>query len=491
MENKANKEGAAVTQVSIQEPDEFVLYERPPKIYPAKVKGHFRRLKWLFMIVLLGAYYLLPWVRWDRGEGTPDQAILVDILNRKFYFFFIELWPQEVFYFTGLLMLAALGLFFATTLFGRVWCGYACPQTVWTDLFVAVERWIEGDRNARLKLDKGPLTFNKIRKKITKHTLWILIGLCTGGAWIFYFNDAPTTWAQFLQGDFHFVPTFWLIFLTCSTYIMAGWAREQVCTYVCPYARFQGAMFDEESLIVSYDEKRGEPRGKGGKGDCVDCLRCVAVCPMGIDIREGQQYQCINCALCVDACNSVMDKLGKDRGLIRYNTLNNTVPSGTFRLWHLPKHVRFIRFRTTLYFTIISAIGSTMLYALATRSLIDLNVVRHRNPLYVTLADGSARNTYTLHVINKTWKNETYTLSLKGLPTAKLSMYGQKASAQNTLILPVTGNKVGSFKVFVDVPPTAFHKDEESVPATFIIKNAEQKDTYKTIILLPEKPSLE
>lgn len=479
-----------MTQVSIK-PDDFTLYKRPEKIYPAKVKGAFRSLKWRFMVILLGFYYIMPWVRWDRGPEAPDQAILVDVINRKFYFFFIEIWPQEVYYFTGLLLLAAMGLFFATTLFGRVWCGYACPQTVWTDLFVAVERWIEGDRNARLKLDKAPLSFNKVKKKVVKHILWILIGICTGGAWIFYFNDAPTTWAAFLNGNFPFVPTFWLVFLTCSTYIMAGWARAQICTYVCPYGRFQGAMFDQDSLIVGYDKERGEPRGRHKKdddttGDCVDCLRCVAVCPMGIDIRDGQQYQCINCALCIDACNSVMDKLGKDRGLIRYNTLNNAIPSGSMKWWHLPKYVNLLRFRTLFYGTLISVVTGVMLVTLLTRPMLDMNIVRHRNPLYITLSDGSIRNTFTLHMINKTWEKQQYQLSVEGFKGASI----HTNLKDQPRILNVSANKVGNFRVFLDIPFKNLPSEEGSFPITIKAQNINNNDTatYKTVVVLPERP---
>ena len=347
------------------------------------MKGTFRRVKWIAMALLLGIYYLLPWVRWDRGVGAPDQAILVDTINRKFYFFFIELWPQEIFYFTGLLLLAALGLFFATSLFGRVWCGYACPQTVWTDLFMTVERFFEGDRNAQMKLAKMPWSLNKLGRKLGKHSVWLLIGLATGGAWVFYFQDAPTLWADMLRGQFYFVPTFWIVFLTFSTYIMAGFAREQVCTYMCPYARFQGAMFDEESLIVTYDRGRGEPRGKGeGAGDCVDCGRCVAVCPTGIDIRDGQQYRCINCALCVDACNAVMEKLGRPKGLIRYNNLAASIPCGDGGFKAVWKHARLVRPRTVYYAVIMVLVSSAMLWALLTKSPLDMNVLHQRNPLF-------------------------------------------------------------------------------------------------------------
>ncbi|MBI1363948.1 MAG: cytochrome c oxidase accessory protein CcoG [Proteobacteria bacterium] len=460
------------------------LFEARKKISPARVRGPFRRFKWAVMAVLLGIYYLLPWVRWDRGPGAPDQAILVDTINRKFYFFFIELWPQEVIYFTGLLLLSAMALFFVTTLLGRVWCGYACPQTVWTDLFMVVERWVEGDRNARLKLDAAPWTLDKIRKRVVKHAIWLVIGLCTGGAWVFYFQDAPTLMADMLHGHVPFVAGFWVCLLTFSTYLLAGHAREQVCTYMCPYARFQGAMFDEESLIVSYDATRGEPRGKPsdkGAGDCVDCGRCVAVCPTGIDIRDGQQYQCINCALCIDACDEVMIKLDRPKGLIRYNTLNNAVPSGA-RLRDLHKYVRFLRPRVLYYATIMAAVGGFMLFSMLTRHMVDLNVIHDRNPLYITRADGSVRNVYTVHIVNKTWAEQLYTLTMPDMPKAHLSAEDVSPSTDGQLVLTVKPGKVGTYRVYADLP-----RGEVSGKASvdLHITNGTYADTYTSIFVAP------
>src|SRR5690606_13541718 len=306
------------------------LYAARRKIHPKRASGRFRQFKWLIMAVTLGIYYLTPWLRWDRGPHAPDQAVLVDIANRRFYFFFIEIWPQEFIYVAGLLVMAGVGLFLITSAVGRAWCGYACPQTVWVDLFLVIERFIEGDRNARIKLDAAPWSADKFLKRFAKHGIWLLIAVATGGAWIFYFADAPTLLVDLFTGNAAPVAYSTIAVLTGTTYVFGGHMREQVCTYMCPWPRIQAAMLDENSLTVTYNDWRGEPRSRHAKkaaaagiavGDCVDCNACVAVCPMGIDIREGQQLECITCALCIDACDSVMDKLGRERGLISYATL--------------------------------------------------------------------------------------------------------------------------------------------------------------------------
>ncbi len=416
-------------------------FAKQRKIYPRRVWGLFRKLKWLAMIVLLGIYYGTPWLRWDRGAHAPDQAVIIDLPSRRAYFFGIEIWPQEVFYIAGLLILAAVGLFFITSLFGRIWCGYACPQTVWTDLFVWVERIVQGDRNARKKLDESPWTFEKIRKKALTHIIWLVIGLCTGGAWVFYFNDAHTLLDQIIHFDIPFAVGAWIAALTFSTYLMAGFAREQVCTYMCPYSRFQSAMFDKNTLIIDYDKKRGEPRGKHksgdsweGRGHCIDCDSCVIVCPMGIDIRNGLQMECIACGLCVDACNNVMDKIGLPRGLIRYSA-----ESG--------EKFRFFRPRTFWYIGIMTIAACLMLYGIISRSPVELNVIHDRNPLYVTLSDGHIRNGYTVHILNKNLEDRKFKLELEGLEGAALSVQS------NTVITPeelgVFADSVGHFRVFV------------------------------------------
>lgn len=417
------------------------LFKKQEKIYPRRVWGKFRKLKWVAMIALLGIYYGAPWLRWDRGQQAPDQAILIDLNHTRAYFFGIEIWPQEVYYITGILILAAVGLFFVTSLFGRVWCGYACPQTVWTDLFVWVERIVQGDRNARRKLDESKWTIEKIWKIGLTHSIWLVIGLCTGGAWVFYFNDAPTLLDQIIHFDVPWSVGGWILGLTFSTYLMAGFAREQVCTYMCPYARFQSAMFDKDTLIIAYDEKRGEPRGKHkagdsweGKGHCIDCDSCVVVCPMGIDIRNGLQMECIACGLCVDACDNVMDKIGLPKGLIRYDTESK-------------KKFNPLRPRTFWYGGIISIVGCLMLYSLLTRSPLEMNVIHDRNPLFVTLSDGSVRNGYNITIINKYYEDKSYTITVHGLENAEIRV--QASSDIPADSLPVFANSVAHFRVFI------------------------------------------
>ena len=308
------------------------LYEARKKIHPKRAEGFYHHLKWWTMLITLGIYYLTPWIRWDRGGGAPDQAVLVDLANRRFYFFFIEIWPHEFFYVAGMLVMAGIGLFLVTSVLGRAWCGYTCPQTVWVDLFLVVERFFEGDRNARIKLDAAPWTASKTAKRGAKHIVWLLISIATGGAWIFYFADAPSLAVDLFSGEAAAVAYITVAVLTATTYIFGGLMREQVCTYMCPWPRIQAAMLDEHSLTVTYNAWRGEPRSRHmkrmrkegiGVGDCVDCNACVAVCPMGIDIRDGQQLECITCALCIDACDGVMSKLGLEKGLIAYSTLDD------------------------------------------------------------------------------------------------------------------------------------------------------------------------
>ena len=506
-------EASAVNSAKVRQP----LYAARKKIFPKRASGAFRRFKWIVMLITLGIYYLTPWIRWDRGPFAPDQAVLIDMANRRFYFFFIEIWPQEFYIVAGLLVMAGFGLFLITSAVGRAWCGYTCPQTVWVDLFLVVERGIEGDRNARMKLDAGPWTVEKIVKRVAKHAIWIAIAVATGGAWIFYFADAPTLFVDLFTGVAAPIAYITVAVLTATTYTFGGLMREQVCTYMCPWPRIQAAMLDEHSLTVTYNDWRGEPRSRHAKkaaaagqsvGDCVDCNACVAVCPMGIDIRDGQQLECITCALCIDACDSVMDKLGRERGLISYATLadyndnmaiataGNTcaitpalvrTPQGklTDKLAHF--HIRKIfRPRTLVYFAAWSLVGVGLLYALLTRDRLEVNVLHDRNPLYVTLSDGAIRNGFTVKLLNKIPEPRTIIVTLQGLRGAEMSVVGIDQPADRSFAIRVEPDKLTTLKVYVRQP--ADHIEGKVQPFRFVIedKSSFETDSYNAQFEAPE-----
>jgi len=405
------------------------LYAKRRKIYPREVHGVFAQLRVLGVVVLLGLFYGAPWMVW---EGEP--LLLFDLPARKFYIFGMIFWPQDFFYLTMLLVLAALSLFFFTALAGRLWCGIACPQTVWTEVFLWIERKIEGDRQKQIRLDKSPLSIEKVFVKGSKHLVWVLLSAWTGITFVGYFTPISELIAKLTSFGLGPWETFWIVFYGFATYGNAGWLREQVCIYMCPYARFQSAMFDKNTLIISYNKSRGEPRGSRrrdsdyrakGLGDCVDCTLCVQACPTGIDIRDGLQYQCIGCAACIDACNDVMDKVGYAKGLISYTTENA----------QLGRSTRVLRPRVIIYAVILLSLMAGFAYSLSQRTPLELDVIRDRNALYRETNEGLIQNVYTLKIINMDKQAHQYELNVSGISGLKLPTDVRRISVDAGAIL--------------------------------------------------------
>ena len=396
-----------ITPVPI-EPALVSLYEKQKKIYPRSVHGWFARWRWTLVWFTQILFYGLPWLSWNGR-----QAVLFDLGARRFYIFDLVLYPQDFIYLTGLLVLSAYGLFFFTAVGGRLWCGYACPQTVYTEIFLWVEHHIEGERGARMKRDAGPWTAAKIWRKSAKHAVWIVIGLWTGFTFVGYFTPITGLWQDSIAFQLGPWEGFWVFFYGFATYGNAGWMREQVCKYMCPYARFQSAMFDKDTLVITYDKARGEPRGKGGQaGDCVDCGICVQVCPTGIDIRDGLQYECIGCAACIDGCNQVMDKVGTPRGLIRYST-THAMEKGFSRkqvLSHL------VRPRVLVYAAILGGIVIAAAAGLYLRVPLKVDVIRDRAAIAREVEGGMVENLYRLQIMNTTESARAFVIEVTGLP---------------------------------------------------------------------------
>jgi cytochrome c oxidase accessory protein FixG len=386
--------------------------------------------------------------------------------------------------------MASVGLFLVTSLFGRVWCGFTCPQTVWTDLFMWVERVIEGDRNERMKRDAAPITLDSVWRKTLKHAVWLGIAFWTGGAWIMYYVDAPTVTIEFWTGAASTEVYFFTFLFTATTYLLAGWAREQVCTYMCPWPRFQSAMLDEQSLTVTYQGWRGEPRRRGKRhdgdtgGDCIDCGACVTACPTGIDIRDGIQLECISCGLCVDACNHVMERIGRPRGLVTWDTLADQAAKArgdTARF-------RLFRARTIIYVSALVLAVCVMGVALATRAGVGISVLHDRAPLFVRLADGDLRNGYTVKIVNKSNTLELYELSVQGLPGAVLTEANEGLGPAEQLGLPVKSDSVGTFRVMVAGQPASLQDGEQGI--NFMLSNTTtgEHTVYRSLFMGPGAP---
>ncbi|NNL63306.1 MAG: cytochrome c oxidase accessory protein CcoG, partial [Woeseiaceae bacterium] len=395
-------------------PQGAALFESAKKIYPREIGGRFDRLSRLATISLLGLFYAVPWLNWDER-----QAVLFDLPARKFHIFGLTLWPQDFPYLALLLMILAYALFFFTALAGRLWCGFACPQTVWTEIYIWMEQLTEGTRSQRMKLDKAPWSWNKVRRKFSKQFLWVTFALWTGFTFVGYFTPIRQLGIDIVALNVGGWTLFWGLFYGFATYGNAGYMREQVCKYMCPYARFQSVMFDKDTLIISYDENRGEPRGgrkrsddrqEKGLGDCIDCQLCVQVCPTGIDIREGLQYECIACAACIDACDSIMDRMNYPHGLVRYTTENALHG----------KKSSMLRPRILIYATLLFVLVAGLVTSMATRTPAILDVIRDRNTLYRELPGDVIENIYTLKLINQSNEPRSFDLTVSGVEGVSL-----------------------------------------------------------------------
>lgn len=440
-------------QTPLSAPVAVSFYEKHKKIYIRDVKGWWNTWRWVLVWFTQILFYGAPWLEWNGR-----QAVLMHLVERKFYLFGLVLWPQDVFYLALLLIISAYALFLFTAIAGRLFCGYACPQTVYTEIFMWVENKIEGDRSARMKLDKGPMTARKVGLKALKHAIWLLISLWTGFTLVAYFTPVDELLAA-LPFGFSGWELFWTFFYGGFCYMQAGFLREQVCKYMCPYARFQGVMFDPDTLVITYDPERGEPRGarkKGaeGLGDCVDCGLCVAVCPTGIDIRKGIQYECIGCGACIDACDPVMDKIGRPRGLIRYTTENALEKH--FSAKEVVAHI--LRPRVLIYTAILLAIVAASVWSLATRVPLKVDVIRDRSTLAREADDGRIENVYNLKIMNTTEEPKRYALSVEGMDG--IEIVGERivevASAENhevTIVVrvPPDSGKAGANTIYFDI----------------------------------------
>jgi len=438
---------------------EASLYAKHEKVYPREVHGIYATLRLLAVFVLLGSYYGIAWFNWDGR-----QILLFDLPERKFHIFFWTFWPQDFFLLTIMLIIAALSLFFFTALAGRLWCGYACPQTVWTEVFMWIEQKIEGDRPRQMKLDKARWDARKIRIKATKHILWGLFALWTGFTFVGYFSPIRELTGSVLSFTTGPWETFWIFFYGFATWGNAGFMREQVCMYMCPYARFQSAMYDKDTMVISYDEVRGEPRGGRKRSDdpqalelgaCIDCNICVQVCPTGIDIRDGQQYQCISCAACIDACDDVMDKMGYEKGLIRHTTLN-ILEGGKLRI---------MRPRILVYASLLLVLTAGLFYALAIRVPLELDVIRDRNSLYRETYDGMIENVYTLKLVNMDKSGHEFTLDVTGIEGLGMTL--------DSDIIHVGAEEVVNLPVILKADP--YSLKERSVEVIFTLTAKDNK----------------
>ena len=464
------------SNTATEQPQEVALFEVHKKIQVRAVSGVFATWRWILVWFTQLLFYGLPWLTWNGR-----QSVLFDLVQRKFYIFGLVFWPQDVFFLAVLLIISAYALFLFTAVGGRLWCGYACPQTVYTEIFQWIEQKIEGDRNARVKLDAAPMSARKALLRGSRYAAWIAVALWTGFTFVGFFTPIKTLWGQLATFSFGPWETFWILFYGTFTYIFAGHLREQVCKYMCPYARFQGVMFDPDTLVITYDGERGEPRGmrkKGadyktqGKGDCVDCGLCVLVCPTGIDIRQGLQYECIGCAACIDACDQVMEKMNYPKGLIRYSTENALAQHWGWR--DIAGHI--IRPRVVIYTAILSAVTIAWIWGLATKPVLRVDVIRDRGTLAREVEGGLIENLYHLQVMNVSEKSQRYTMSvtgLEGIALAEAPLIEVPAASNKSILVqvrvPPESGKKGSNVIYFDVKSQSDEKVAVHEKATFLM----------------------
>jgi cytochrome c oxidase accessory protein FixG len=475
--NAATKENTASTKEVV-----ISLYKAQEKIYPRSIFGYFAKWRWVMIWLTQLFFYGVPWLEWGQR-----QALLFDLPAKRFYIFNLVLYPQDLIYLTAILIISALSLFLFTAIAGRLWCGYTCPQTVYTEIFLWIERKIEGDRAKRMKLDASSMSFQKLARKFTKHLIWIAFAAWTGFTFVGYFTPIRELSADLLQLNLGSWATFWVIFYGFATYGNAGFMREQVCKYMCPYARFQSAMFDDDTLIVTYDEERGEPRGAGSRkknaakteslGSCIDCSLCVQVCPTGIDIREGLQYECIGCGLCADVCDDVMDKVGEPRGLIKYTT-QNAMDNHWTRNEMLK---RILRPRVLIYSTILGLLIVGLLASIWFRTPFKVDIVRDRSVLARLVEGGMLENVYRLQIMNATEVVHQYKLNVSGLENA---IVGFKGSEKNPLI-QVESAEARWIVVDIKIPDGSLESGKHKIQFQIEEIDSQKILTEKSIFLVP------
>jgi cytochrome c oxidase accessory protein FixG len=442
------------------------------QIYTIDIKGKYRTIKDILILLLFSIYFFSSWVRYDRGALISNQAIFIDLPKRHIFFFGIQIWPDEMYFVAAFLIMAALGLFFFTSLFGRLWCGYTCPHTVFTDIFLKIEYFFQGDRNQRIILDKQLLDKSKFFKKLNTHIAWLFVSFLFAFGWVSYFYDPFSLLKDLYLFDVTFSAKAWLYSLTFSTYFFAGFLREKVCIYMCPYGRFQSAMIEKSTSVVTYDNKRGELRGKSeNSGDCIDCNKCVIVCPMGIDIRDGLQMECIGCGLCIDACDGVMSKLKRKLGLIAYSSECKI---------KIPKHKNLLIYKMlkpkNILFMIIFWIALVfIIYKLITKEDLNFAIIKERAPLFTVTPDGKVRNSYNIKFHNKSVFLKTYTLSITGLNNYDIWLQNEQKFKDQKFEFKLNPEAEEEFRLFIKTDRIDVH--EKTI--YFTIKDLSNEMVYR------------